>query len=169
MTAVSKTLASKYRKFDPVRAFRWLTRVMVVLMVGMMFLDTASPVYAAGADPVDPSGLISVFKVLGEMFINIAYSLMVIVFAVGTVKSGLAAQTAQQFGVAGKASSEVMNLLSGVLVFVLGLMSLPLVRWVLNELGGLITPDLSLQSLPSFTEPIDIGGGAAAPTAAPSP
>ncbi|MHB8087286.1 MAG: hypothetical protein ACYDH2_03465 [Anaerolineaceae bacterium] len=169
MTAISKTLASNYRKFDPVRAFTWLTRIMVVLMVGMVFLDTTSPVYAATAEAIDPSGLIGVFKVLGEMFINIAYSLMVIVFAVGTVKSGLAAQTAQQFGVAGKASAEVMNLLSGVLVFVLGLMSLPLVRWVLNELGGLITPDLSLQNLPSFTGPVEIGGGTAVPTIIPTP
>ena len=81
---------------------------------------------------------------------------MVILFAVGTVKSGLAAQAAQQFGATGRVSLEFMNLATGVVIFVVGLISMPLVQWILKEIGTMINPaDLKIQVPTGF--PIGVG------------
>jgi hypothetical protein len=106
-------------------------------------MSTSNPAFAEG-DPPGMGGIVNVFEKLGEMFINIAYSLMIIVFAVGTVKSGLAAQAAQQFGASGRVSVEVMNIAGGVIIFVLGMLSLPIVKWILAELGDFVLTNVSL-------------------------
>ena len=62
-------------------------------------------------------------------------SLMFIIFAVGSVKSGLGAQAAQQFGATGRVSVELMNLAGGVVIFVFGLMTLPLVNMIIRAVS----------------------------------
>jgi len=166
-----------YRFSDSPSAMRRLSNAMCILMVlGFLFavVGTATvPAYAKGGDPgpvggaptpggTDPVGeggvstILSMFRKIGDLFISIAYSLMVILFAVGTVKSGLAAQAAQQFGATGRVSLEFMNLATGVVIFVVGLISMPLVQWILKEIGTMINPaDLKIQVPTGF--PIGVG------------
>lgn len=151
MEKLAKKINQKLESIDCEKASTILNRFMAITFCLIMVGSTVSPVFA-GSGPSDAPGIIvETFKNLGEQFINIAYSLMVIVFAVGTVKSGLSAQVSQQFGIAGRTSAEVMNLVAGVLVFVIGMLTLPLVHWILNSLGDVIAPDLSLDDLKTFT------------------
>jgi hypothetical protein len=135
-----------YRFSDSPTAMRRVSNAMCILMiVGFLFAVLGTSTTAAFADggPVSEGGvstILSMFRKIGDLFISIAYSLMVILFAVGTVKSGLAAQAAQQFGAAGRVSLEFMNLATGVVIFVVGLISMPLVKWILGEISTMINP-----------------------------
>ncbi len=75
------------------------------------------------------------------------YSLMFIIFAVGSVKSGLGAQAAQQFGATGRVSLELLNLASGVVIFVFGLMTLPLVNMIIDSITGTLFSDVPLKMI----------------------
>ncbi len=149
-----------YRFSDSPTAMRRVSNAMCILMiVGFLFAvigSSTTSAYASGmpsvlntggtggdGGPVGEGGvstILSMFRKIGDLFISIAYSLMVILFAVGTVKSGLAAQAAQQFGAAGRVSLEFMNLATGVVIFVVGLISMPLVKWILGEISTMINP-----------------------------
>jgi hypothetical protein len=170
-----------YRIIDNPVTMRRLSNTMCLLMViGFVFAvigsaytpalaqgNTAQTLTApkpptptsTGTDPVGESGvstILSMFRKIGDLFISIAYSLMVILFAVGTVKSGLADQAAQQFGATGRVSLEFMNLATGVVIFVVGLISMPLVQWILKEIGTMINPaDLKITVPDGF--PIGVG------------
>ncbi len=87
-----------------------------------------------GGVPPDLDPVAKIIKNLGGMAIKFMYFLMFIVFAVGTVKSGLAAQAAQQFGMAGQASMQIMNIAAGVLIFLLGVATLPLANFFISEI-----------------------------------
>jgi len=113
----------------------------------VLILSTLSPTYTAHAqdgDPGDPANdaagrMLQIFMTLAKLFINVAYALMFIVFAVGSVKSGLGAQAAQQFGATGRVSMELLNLAGGVVIFVFGLMTLPLVNMIIRAVSEQFT------------------------------
>lgn len=155
---------------------QWLSHLFSIALILGLLLSAVGvavqPAYAQEGDPGDPIGddgvnrILAMFKKLGDMFIKIAYSLMVILFAVGTVKSGLAAQAAQQFGASGRVSLEFMNLAVGAVIFIVGLLSMPLVLWILSEIGSLIDPsDLKIQAPSNFPIPLPDDSGAGDPTA----
>jgi len=79
--------------------------------------------------------MLQIFISLGKLFINIAYGFMFLIFAVGSVKSGLGAQAAMQFGATGRVSLELMNLAGGVVIFIFGLMTLPLVNMIIRSVS----------------------------------
>ncbi len=79
--------------------------------------------------------MLQIFISLGKLFINIAYGFMFLIFAVGSVKSGLGAQAAQQFGATGRVSLELLNLAGGVVIFIFGLMTLPLVNMIIRAVS----------------------------------
>lgn len=125
----------------------WLeraSRLLICLAILIAIFAPAAPAYAQGTGPQDPVGgaagrMVSILATLGTLFIRIAYALMFLVFAVGSVKSGLGAQVAQQFGASGRMSAEFMNLATGVVVFVIALMALPLVNHIASQVAQQFT------------------------------
>jgi hypothetical protein len=154
---------------DPVKCRRFLGRaVNVLLVLGMLFsapsggpppvayllLPGVAVAHAqegtggnTGSDAVDT--MVAMFKELGNLFITAAYSLMFIIFAVGMVKSGVAAQAAQQFGVSGRVSMEMLNVIGGIAVFIFGLLTLPLVNLIIDKIQDLIPSNTDIY-VPDF-------------------
>lgn len=120
------------------------SRVLLCLAILMLILAPLGPAHAQGTGPDDPVNgaagkMVSILSTLGKLFIQVAYALMFLVFAVGSVKSGLGAQVAQQFGATGRVSMEFMNLATGVVIFVVALMTLPLVNLIASEVSEQFT------------------------------
>ena len=127
----------------------WAGKACYILILVATILMVLSPGTLAHAGPDDPADeaatkLLDIFGRLAKMFIRVAYSLMFILFAVGSVKSGLGAQAAQQFGATGRVSLELLNLAGGVVIFVFGLMTLPLVNMIIDSVTGALFGDGSL-------------------------
>lgn len=140
---------------DPRRlALRFVQAACVCLLLAVL-LSLASPVVAAPAgavlqDPVDR--FMQMFQSLASFFIRVAFGLMFIVFAVGSVKDGLGAQVANHFGFAHALSKEMLNLAGGVVIFVLGLLTLTLVNVVI----GVVTSNpydtnVAMPAIPTIT------------------
>ena len=131
------------------------TAIVVLLSLLMLFSIRTGTVFAAEEIAGEEIGkMFGVFKGLSNLFIKFAYGAMVLIFAVGMVKSGLTAQAAQQFGAAGKVSGELMNVLGGVVIFVFGILSYPIAEKVINAVisgggasGGFTTDSLQLPGI----------------------
>ena len=126
------------------------TAIAVLLTLLMLFSIRSGTVFAAEEIAGEEIGkMFGVFKGLSNLFIKFAYGAMVLIFAVGMVKSGLTAQAAQQFGAAGKVSGELMNVLG-----VFGILSYPIAEKVINAVisgggasGGFTTDSLQLPGI----------------------
>ncbi|MBQ6517588.1 MAG: hypothetical protein IJI14_02640 [Anaerolineaceae bacterium] len=116
------------------RACRMMFTIMCMLS-GIMFMagEIVPSVFADDMASAEIGAMFGVFSSLSDLFIKFAYGAMVLIFAVGMVKSGLTAQAAQQFGAAGKVSGELMNVLGGVVVFVFGILSYPLAKQIIHS------------------------------------
>ncbi len=119
---------------------RKAANVLLILALLTAFLTPTEAAFAQGGGPEDPvtgaaGKMLQIFISLGKLFINIAYGFMFLIFAVGSVKSGLGAQAAQQFGATGRVSLELMNLAGGVVIFIFGLMTLPLVNMIIRAVS----------------------------------
>lgn len=119
----------------------WAARLALGLVVFALLAAVLAPqgvAYADGDPPPEQAAgnLVEIFTDLGKLAIKVCYALMFIVFAVGSVKSGLGAQTAQAFGATGRVSLELMNLAGGVVIFVIGLMTLPLANMIIDSVTG---------------------------------
>ncbi len=129
-----------------------LMRIFVIISV---LLFVASESYITYAAPVDMgmneeiNTMFGVFKGLADVFIKVAYGLMIIIFAIGMVKSGVSAQAAQQFGAANRVSGEIMNVMSGIVIFVFGILAYPLVEKIIQNVvtNSNITGKMSTQGL----------------------
>jgi hypothetical protein len=116
------------------------TRVFIAIALFLTVFTPSSEAYALDGGPEDPvtnaaGKMLQIFITLGKLFINIAYGFMFLIFAVGSVKSGLGAQAAQQFGATGRVSLEMLNLAGGVVIFIFGLMTLPLVNMIIRAVS----------------------------------
>jgi hypothetical protein len=133
------------RRLDAVAQWAlWASRVLLVIALLITILAPASTAFAQGTNPDDPVNgaagrMVGILATLGKLFIQVAYALMFLVFAVGSVKSGLGAQVAQQFGATGRVSLEFMNLATGVVIFVVALMTLPLVNLIASQVSEQFT------------------------------
>ncbi len=120
-----------------------LARLVVSALLLAVLLCALLPGLPVQADMVrdDPPGdaageLIGVFTDLGKLAIKVLYALMFIVFAVGMVKAGLGAQAAQAFGATGRVSVEMLNLAGGIVIFVIGLMTLPIANMIIDRVSA---------------------------------
>ena len=116
------------------------THVFIAIALILTVFTPSSEAYALDNGPEDPvtsaaGKMLQIFITLGKLFINIAYGFMFLIFAVGSVKSGLGAQAAQQFGATGRVSLEMLNLAGGVVIFIFGLMTLPLVNMIIRAVS----------------------------------
>jgi hypothetical protein len=112
---------------------------LVVLAVLMAVVAPTAVAYAQGGDPPTDeaaNNLVGIFTELGKLAIRVIYALIMIVFAVGTVKAGLGAQAAQAFGATGRVSLEMMNLVGGIVVFGIAVMALPLANMIIDSVTG---------------------------------
>ncbi|MBQ6510276.1 MAG: hypothetical protein IJI07_12450 [Flexilinea sp.] len=129
--------------------------VTIILAFLMFFTINTGTAFAAEEIAGEELGkMFGVFKGLSNLFIKFAYGAMVLIFAVGLVKSGLTAQAAQQFGAAGKVSGELMNVLGGIVIFVFGILSYPIAEKIINAVlsgggaqGGFTTDSLKLPGI----------------------
>ncbi len=132
---------------------RWMAGLVIAgrvcLILGVV-LSLAAPVQAAPPGQTPAPGIdqiTTMFKQLGGLFVQIAFSLMFIVFAVGSVKNGLGAQVAHQFGNSHRLSDELLNLAGGVAIFALGLLTLTLVNLVIGKVQGNFSTDFSIPNI----------------------
>lgn len=111
---------------------------VMCMLSGFMFMagEIVPAVFADELATAELGAMFGIFSSLSDLFIKFAYGAMVLIFAVGMVKSGLTAQAAQQFGAAGKVSGELMNVLGGIVVFVFGILSYPLAKQIINSVTG---------------------------------
>ena len=96
-------------------------------------------VHPAHAETWGAGQIGSIFEILKDMtnlYIKIAYGAMVLVFVVGTVKSGLGAQAAQTLNLPKKVSAEVANFVLGVAVFIFAVLSYPIAEKIINTVIG---------------------------------
>lgn len=124
-----------------------------ISMITFLFLKT-NCVYADEIGNQEIKVMFFVFKDMSDLFIKFAYGAMVLIFAVGMVKSGLTAQAAKQFGVPVRVSGELMNILGGIVIFVVGILSYPLakeiIKRVTSETGISTAPTTNNLSIPGI-------------------
>jgi hypothetical protein len=73
-----------------------------------------------------------------KVVIGAMYLIMILAFIVGSVKNASFSMVAQKFGMANMMSTELMNLLGGLLLFLGGLATIPAVNWVIDQAASLI-------------------------------
>ena len=99
------------------------------------------PVSTTGGKLTSGNGFDIVNKIvftIVKVVIGFMYLIMVLAFIVGSVKNASFSIVAQKFGMANMMSTELMNLVGGVVLFLVGLATLPAVNWVIDEAAGLI-------------------------------
>jgi len=140
------------------------TRVFIAIALFLTIFTPNSEASALNGGPEDPVAgaagkMLQIFITLGKLFINIAYGFMFLIFAVGSVKSGLGAQAAQQFGATGRVSLEMLNLAGGVVIFIFGLMTLPLVNMIIRAVSEQFVAGGGWDFTIEMPVPIPGGGG----------
>lgn len=140
------------------------TRVFIVIALLLTIFTPSGVASALDGGPEDPVAgaagkMLQIFITLGKLFINIAYGFMFLIFAVGSVKSGLGAQAAQQFGATGRVSLEMLNLAGGVVIFIFGLMTLPLVNMIIRAVSEQFVAGGGWDFTIEMPVPIPGGGG----------
>ncbi|MEJ2607328.1 MAG: hypothetical protein P8Z41_11720 [Anaerolineales bacterium] len=133
------------RKLDALEALAIsASNIVLVMAILALFLSPSFAVYAdEGSGGTDDAAMtfVDIFNSLGKIAIKVCYALMFIVFAVGSVKSGLGAQAAQAFGATGRVSMEMLNLVGGIVIFVIGLMTLPIVNTIIDTISTKLSID----------------------------
>ncbi|MEJ2561211.1 MAG: hypothetical protein P8Z42_00850 [Anaerolineales bacterium] len=131
-------------------AFR-LAAIIVCIFLLSVFLMPGITAFADGSTggSTDDAAMtfIDIFNDLGQLAIKVCYALMFIVFAVGTVKAGLGAQAAQAFGATGRVSMEMLNLVGGIIIFVIGLMTLPIVNTIIDSVSTKLAVDSNIGTI----------------------
>ena len=111
-------------------------RAAVLTAALTLFCINAVPV---SADSLGSGHIRSIFEILKDMtdiYIKIAYGAMVLVFVVGTVKSGVGAQAAQTLNLPKKVSNEIANFALGIAVFIFGILSYPIAEKIISTVVG---------------------------------
>jgi hypothetical protein len=128
-----------------------LAALIVWIALASMVLTPGITAYADGSigGNTDDAALtfIDIFNDLGQLAIKVCYALMFIVFAVGSVKAGLGAQAAQAFGATGRVSMEMLNLVGGIIIFVIGLMTLPIVNTIIDSVSTKLAVDADIGTI----------------------
>ncbi|MCR4750785.1 MAG: hypothetical protein K5852_00655 [Eubacterium sp.] len=112
-----------------------LSRPAAVLTAAVfLFIFPAGTAHADVRASGHIGAIFGILRDLTDLYIRMAYGAMILVFAVGTVKSGLGAQAARTFGLPGKVSSEIVNFTLGIVVFVFGILSYPIAEKIINSI-----------------------------------
>ncbi len=101
-----------------------------------MFTVFPESAYAAAWGSGEIGSFFDILKNMTDIYIRIAYGMMILVFVFGAVKSGLGAQAAKTFGMPKKVSAEIADFLLGAAVFVFGILSYPIAEKIINLLTG---------------------------------
>ena len=119
-----------------------------------LFLLNTLPVHAETWGSGHINSIFEILKGMTNLYIKIAYGAMILVFVVGTVKSGLGAQAAQTLNLPKKVSNEIANFALGIVVFIFGVLSYPIAEKVINAVlsgggasGGFTTDSLQLPGI----------------------
>jgi len=118
---------------------KWIRRIAILLTFFLLF----GVAFAQGPNPPTPTPgalgdtdvafISNVFIDLAGLIIKILYVLLVLAFVVGSVKSGVGAQVAQQLGAPGQVSIQMYNLIGGLVLFVVGIVILPLANMLITK------------------------------------
>ena len=155
METVRGEYDAAFAKLDKINL--WAQRMFVLMVIITTLCSILAPngaVYADEEGNLDgfEGKILEIFSNLGKTAIKVMYGLMIILFAVGTVKSGLGAQAAQAFGATGRVSFEMLNLFGGAVIFVFGLLTLPLANMIIDKVYDQIVVsdsfDISQPNLP---------------------
>ena len=112
------------------------SRAAVLSAALPLFLMTVLPAHAETWGAGQVSSIFEILKDMTNLYIKITYGAMVLVFVVGTVKSGLGAQAAQTLNLPKKVSAEVANFVLGVAVFIFAVLSYPIAEKIINTVIG---------------------------------
>ena len=119
-----------------VSIFSFISRDAGVTAALTLFFINAFPVHAETWGSGHINSIFEILKDMTNLYIKIAYGAMILVFVVGTVKSGLGAQTAQTLNLPKKVSNEIANFALGIAVFILGVLSYPIAEKIINTVIG---------------------------------
>ena len=112
------------------------SRAAVLSAALPLFLLTVLPAHAETWGAGQIGSIFEILKDMTNLYIKITYGAMVLVFVVGTVKSGLGAQAAQTLNLPKKVSAEVANFVLGVAVFIFAVLSYPIAEKIINTVIG---------------------------------
>ena len=116
---------------------KWKQRLRTVLPAEiLMFTVFPESANAAALGSGEIGSFFDILKDMTNIYIRIAYGMMILVFVFGAVKSGLGAQAAKTFGMPQKVSAEIANFLMGAAVFVFGVLSYPIAEKIINIVIG---------------------------------
>lgn len=117
------------------KIFQTINKLSSILFAVVLILKAGTVVYAEGILSTGQiNEMFSMFKDMTNIYIKIAYGIIVLLFTVGSVKSGLSAQFARQFGMKSALSQELAKFAIGVLVFIIGILSYPVAEAVINRI-----------------------------------
>lgn len=132
---------------------RMLSLVMFLVIALLFSSSGAEPVFAqsggtrgsttttyTGGTDDATSAILTFAKNLGNKVNWIVAAFSALIFSVGSVIQGGAANFAQQFGRAGAVSTNVQKLIGGVAVFVLSLFIMPLIGSLFITLADYLKP-----------------------------
>ena len=125
---------SSNKKNDRIMFLTGQTAVFTAVLT-LLFIN-AVPVHAETIGSGHISSIFEILKDIANLYIKIAYGLMVLVFVAGTVKSGLGAQAAQTLNLPRKVSNEIANFALGIAVFILGILSYPIAEKIISTVTG---------------------------------
>ena len=112
------------------------SRAAVLSAALPLFLLTVLPAHAETWGAGQIGSIFEILKDMTNLYIKITYGAMVLVFVVGTIKSGLGAQAAQTLNLPKKVSAEVANFVLGVAVFIFAVLSYPIAEKIINTVIG---------------------------------
>ena len=101
-----------------------------------LYFITVLPVHAETMGAGHISSIFEILKDMTNLYIKIAYGVMILVFVVGTVKSGVGAQAAQTLNLPKKVSNEIANFALGIAVFIFGILSYPIAEKIISTVIG---------------------------------
>ena len=119
-----------------VSIFSFISRAAGVTAALTLFFINAFPVHAETWGSGQIKSIFEILKDMTNLYIKIAYGAMILVFVVGTVKSGLGAQAAQTLNLPKNVSNEIANFALGIAVFILGVLSYPIAEKIINTVVG---------------------------------
>ena len=105
---------------------------MSIIMVVIMTLQVVSPVYASALDDGPFGRFNDTIKQISGYLIQFLIFIGTVAFVVGMVKAGVLAQVGQQMGMAHMVSGEILNIVMGIILFILMLSIFEIAIWVIN-------------------------------------
>jgi hypothetical protein len=134
--------------FDSSPDIKTLRSIMTVIMVLVIAMQVVSPVLANTGDTGPFEKFTTTIKQMSGYVIQFLIFLGTAAFVIGMVKAGVAAQVGQQLGMANMVSAQILNIIMGVILFILMISIFEIAVWVINTASAGVSSDYSSFPVP---------------------